>query len=132
VNTTSTIVLWSAIGGLLIYLIIAIFLALIFRKAGIPAWAGFVPVYSTWKFFQLGGFAGWWAILYVLPIVNIVATIVLFVAEYRVAKRFGKSGWFVLWGILFPFVYFGILALDSSELGPLESGGVRTPEVAQA
>jgi hypothetical protein len=58
---------------------------------------------------------------------------VLFVAEYRVAKRFGKSGWFVLWGILLPFVYFLVLAFDGSRLGPLELSGARTPaELHQA
>jgi hypothetical protein len=108
VTTTSSIV------GIVFYLIAAWFISRIFVKAGIEAWKGWVPLVNTWHLFKLGGFGGWWAILALIPIVNIAAIIVFWIAEYRIGKGFGKSGAWVILAILLHIVWLGILAFDSS------------------
>ena len=37
------------------YAITAIFLMLIFKKAGVPGWAAWVPFYNNWKLLEIGG-----------------------------------------------------------------------------
>lgn len=101
-----------------LYLIGGYLLGRILAKAGEPLWVGFVPVYNQWKLYELGGFGGWWSILALIPGVNFVAVIVLFIAQYRIGLGFGKSGAFVLWAILVPIVWYIWLAFDASRWNP--------------
>ncbi len=97
-----------------LYVFIAICLMKIFKKARVPSWAAWVPIYNAWKFLEIGGQQGFWAILAIIPIVNIVATVFLYIAMYHVGKNLGKGGEFVLWGIFLPYVWFVWLAFDKS------------------
>lgn len=116
---------FSAVGGIIgiiFYLIAAFFISKIFVKAGIEAWKGWVPIVNTWHLYKLGGFGGWWALLALIPIVNIAAVIVFWIAEYRIGKGLGKSGAWVILAILLHIVWLGINALDSSRwIGTPES-----------
>lgn len=92
----------------------------IFSKAGQPGWASIVPIYNMVVQFKIVGLSPWLLLLYIVPIVNYVAIIVLTaVVAFRLAKSFGKDiGWgFGLW--LLPFIFNLILAFGSSEyVGP--------------
>lgn len=102
--------------ALAFYLVVAYFYSRMFEKAGIESWKGWVPVVNNWHIYKLGGFGGWWAILGLIPFVNFVALIILWIAFYRVGKGFGKPGPYVLMAIfsfLLP-VWAGIIATDSS------------------
>jgi hypothetical protein len=105
------ILLWTI---LITYAITAIFLGLIFRKAGVPAWKAWVPVYSTWTLLKLGGQNGIWAVLGLIPVVNYVSAVFMYIAMYYIGKNLGKSGTFVLWAIFLSPVWLVWLAVDNS------------------
>jgi len=92
----------------------------IFSKAGKPGWASIVPIYNMVVQYQIVGLSPWLLLLYLVPIVNFVAILVLAImVPFRLAKSYGKGiGWG--FGLLFlPFIFYLILAFGSSEyVGP--------------
>lgn len=100
--------------GIAAYVISAIFLGMIFKKAGEPAWKAWVPIYNAWTLLKLGGQNGIWAVLALIPVVNIVSAIFMYIAMYYVGKKLGKPDAFVLLAIFLPVVWLIWLAVDSS------------------
>lgn len=96
------------------YVISAWLLSRIFKKAGEPQWIAWVPVYNVWKLLELGGQQGFWAVLALIPLVNIVAAIFIYIATYYIGKKLGKEDWFVLFAIFLPIVWLVWLAFDDS------------------
>lgn len=99
---------------IIIYVVYAIFLGMIFKKAGVESWKAWVPVYNNWKMLEIGKQPGWWAILAFVPIVNIVAVVFTVIAMYHIGLSLQKEGWFVLLGIFIPIVWVIWLAVDKS------------------
>src|SRR4030081_163362 len=83
-------------------------LGLVFRKAGQPLWAGFVPFYNTYVILKIVGRPGWWLILYFSPIVNVVVGIIVYL---DLAKSFGKGLGFGLGLFFLSFIFIPILGL---------------------
>lgn len=81
----------------------------VFEKAGRHGWAAIVPFYNGWVLCETGGLPGW---LYLIPFVNVVA---LVVANFEIARRFGKSDWFGLMLVLIPFIGMPILGFGEAE-----------------
>lgn len=100
--------------GAIVYVITSIFLSKLFKKAGIPSWVAWVPYYNTWKMLEIGGQQGFWAVLMLIPFVNIVAVVFYYIAMYHIGLKFGKSGGFLVLGIFLPLVWIIWLAVDSS------------------
>lgn len=100
--------------GLAVYALFAYLMGRIFKKAGVEQWKAWVPVYNSWVLLELGGQAGWWAIVSLLPFVGIVGAVFQYIAMYQIGLRFGKEGWFVLLAIFLPVVWIAWLALDQS------------------
>lgn len=98
-----------------VYVFVAICLMRIFKKAGVPAWIAWVPFYNNWKTLEIGGQQGFWAVLAIIPFVNIVSAIFMYIAQYHIGKKLGKGGEFVLWAIFIPFVWYAWLAFDKSK-----------------
>lgn len=96
------------------YVFISLCLMRIFKKAGVPQWIAWVPVYNNWKQLEIGGQQGLWAILMIIPFVNIVGAVFLIIAQYHISKKLGKGGEFVLWAIFLPVVWYPWLAFDKS------------------
>lgn len=96
------------------YVVVAIFLSRIFKKAGVLGWKAWVPVYNTWVTLEIGDQKGWWALVMLFPVVNIIASVFLYIAMYTIGLRLGKEGTFVLWAIFLPIVWYAWLALDDS------------------
>lgn len=96
------------------YIFTAIFLSKIFKKAAIPSWIAWVPIYNTWKILEIGGQKGFWAPLLLVPIVNYVSIVFLVIAQYNIGLKLGKSGAFVVLGIFLPVVWYVWLAVDKS------------------
>lgn len=99
----------------IIYVVIALCLMKIFKKAGVKPWIAWVPVYNNWKLFEIGGQQGFWAILSLVPVVSIVSAIYMYIAMYHIGKKLGKEGYFVLLAIFLPIVWSIWLAVDSSK-----------------
>lgn len=96
------------------YVVASLCIMSIFKKAGVPGWMAWVPVVNNWKMFEIGGQHGWWALLMFIPIVNIVAAIMFFIAMYHIGIKLGKDGVFILLGIFLPIVWYIWLAVDKS------------------
>ena len=79
----------------------------IFKKAGKPGWASIVPIYNIYIMCEIAEKEWWYVLLSCVPFVNIYAMIVLY---NGMARRFGKSGGFVVGMILLPVVFFPMLA----------------------
>jgi hypothetical protein len=88
----------------------------IFTKAGQPGWAAIIPIYNYYVLLKVVGRPGWWLILYLIPIVNLIIFIVV---ALDLAKSFGKSGGFAVGLVLLPFIFFPILGFGSAAyVGP--------------
>ena len=98
----------------LAYVISALLLARVFKKASIEPWKAWVPVYNSWTLLEMGGQKGFWSILMFIPFVNVAASVFMYIAFYHIGLRFGKSGEFVLWAIFLPIVWLIWLAFDKS------------------
>lgn len=84
----------------------------IYTKAGRPGWACIIPFYNNYKLFEIAGMNGWMFLLLYIPLVNVVMLCILCV---KLAKAFGKGTGFGIGMILFPFIFFLILAFGSAE-----------------
>lgn len=107
-------ILFTLFFALIAYVLTALFLGRIFKKAGVASWIAWVPFYNSWKMLEIGGQQGFWAILTVLPIVQIVSAIFMYIAMYNIGLKLGKSGAFVVLGIFLPIVWLIWLAVDNS------------------
>jgi hypothetical protein len=118
-DTTSSIGLGAF---LLIFIPIVVLVVLmlvaswkIFKKAGKPGWAAIVPIYNTWVLFEITGYPAWLALLAIIPFLNFIPAIVGILASFKLAKLFGKSSFFGVMNVLFPFVTYPILAFGSAK-----------------
>lgn len=97
------------------YVVVALLMARIFKKAGVESWKAWVPFYNHWTLLELGGQKGFWAVLAIIPIVNIASAVFMYIAMYNIGLKLGKGGEFVLWAIFVPLVWFIWLAVDDSK-----------------
>ena len=106
----------------IIYFAFSFMLMRIFQKAGVEGWKAYIPVYSQWKFLQIGGMPGWIAVaalgVLIPGPVAIIAAIILWVftilAAWGIGMSFWKDSWWVLVYVFLPIVWFAVLAFDSS------------------
>jgi hypothetical protein len=77
----------------------------VFTKADRPGWAALVPIFNVYTMCKVAGRPGWWIVLFLIPIVNIVAYLVLMV---DLARSFGKGFGFSL-GLVFLSPLFAVI-----------------------
>lgn len=83
----------------------------IFTKAKLPGWGILVPIYNVYLQFKLAGHPNWaWWLL--LPP---VAAILLIVANFEIAKKFGKGTGFALGLWFLPIIFYPILAWGDAQ-----------------
>ena len=92
--------------GLVICIISLIALAKVFKKAGRPGWAVIVPIYNLYVLFDIAWGKGIMFLLMLIPVVNFVIMIMLYV---KLAKAFGKSGGFAAGLIFLNLIFVCIL-----------------------
>lgn len=100
--------------ALIAYIVGSIFMGRVFKKAGEPAWAAWVPIYNTWIMLKIGGQPTFWAVLALVPVVNIISLVYFYVAGYHIGLKLQKEGWFVLLLIFLPLVWVIWLGIDKS------------------
>lgn len=101
--------------SLVLWVVVTVALWKVFVKAGRPGWAAIIPFYSTWVLAEIGGKPGWWGLVAILaflvPFLGAIVSIVLIILiSLGVAKNFGKSDVFGIFG-LFLFSTIGYLIL---------------------
>ena len=115
-NYSDTMSVGAVVFLYLVYFAVAIVMIAalwkIFTKAGKPGWASIIPIYNMIVILEITGKPIWWFILYFIPIVNIVITIMVAV---ELSNRFEKSSGFAVGLILLPFIFYPILGFSSAE-----------------
>ena len=88
----------------------------LFVKAGKPGWGAIIPIYNIYLLLKIIGRPGWWLILFLIPIVNFVIFIIMYL---DLAKSFGRGTGFGIGLIFLSFIFVPILALGESRyVGP--------------
>jgi hypothetical protein len=82
-----------------------------FTKAGQPGWASIIPFYNFVVLADICGKPWWWLFLALIPFVNIIIVIILYL---KLAEVFGKGGGFAVGLILLPFIFFPILGFGNA------------------
>ncbi len=89
------------------------------RKTNTPdAWMSWVPILNIFQIIRIAGKPLWWFILFLIPLVNIVMAIIVWMS---VAERVGKPSWLGILMIV-PVVNLvipGYLAFSDSTPGPM-------------
>jgi hypothetical protein len=99
----------------------------VFVKAGQPGWASIVPIYNIICLLNITGKPTWWIVLFLLPVANIIAAILVVVA---LAKSFGKGTGFAMGLLFLGFIFFPILGFgDARYIGPVGDAGA-VPSIA--
>jgi hypothetical protein len=80
----------------------------IFQKARRQGWIAFIPIYNNWVLFELVEIPGW------LCLIPGVSNVMIMIANYMLAIKFGKSIGFALRTAILPFIYLSIIAYDHS------------------
>ena len=83
----------------------------IFTKAGEAGWAVLVPIYNGYIFLKIAGKPGWWLLLFLVPVVNMIVSMVACAA---LAKRFGKGTGYTAGMVLLPFVFYPMLGFGDA------------------
>jgi len=97
-----------AVGGAMMIVALALAVVLIiglwkvYVKAGQPGWAVLIPFYNVYILLKIAGRPGWWLVLCLIPLVNIVIALMVAI---DVAKAFGQSAVF---GVILLFLLSGI------------------------
>ena len=122
----------GAVGALpmLVMLLIAVFLIAslwkVFTKAGQPGWAVIIPIYNLLVLLQIIGRPWWWLLLLLIPFVNLIVTIIIYI---DLAKSFGKGVGFGIGLIVLSIIFFPILGFGSAQyVGP--AGATTAPVLA--
>lgn len=106
----------AAVGGMLILIYLAIIALLlvsaakVYMKAGRQWWEAIVPIYNIYVLQKIVGRPGWWTVLYFIPIVNIVVSII---NDIDTAKAFGRGVGTGLLLIFLPFIGYPLMAFSS-------------------
>lgn len=109
---------------MLVFLLTFIGLAKMFSKAGLPAWYAFIPILNLLAILRIAGRPPWWLLLWVLPLVNAVVSVIV---SMDVAQRFGRGTGTGLGLAFLPFIFFPILGFGSATFRGV--GGEQVPEV---
>ncbi len=93
----------------------------IFVKAGEEGWKAVIPIYNYYVLLKVVGRPGWWLVLYLVPIVNLVIYIIVM---NDLSKSFGHGAGFTVGLVLLNWIFLMILAFGSSTYrGPAAMAG---------
>jgi hypothetical protein len=102
----------TSVIGIIFYVLLAIAWWKVFTKAGYPGILALIPIVNTIFLLRIAGMSGWWVLLYLVPIANVILAIVVAV---KVGDRFGKGGAFSFFLLfLIPFIGYFILGFGDS------------------
>jgi hypothetical protein len=127
-----------------VYVVSSLLLSALFKRANVAKWAGWVPFYRDWKFFQIGGYPGQLifisvgaVVLYIIGFVcltiggaaAVVGGLFIFLffaalianlvfcclAAHNIGKKLNKEGILTLFYVIFPLIWWAlILSTDKS------------------
>ena len=87
-----------------------------FAKAGEPGWACLIPIFNLYVMLRIAGKPGWWLLLYLIPGVNLVVTIIV---ALSIAENFGKGAGFAIGLVFLAPIFWIILGFGSAVYRPV-------------
>lgn len=115
--------------------------AMVYVKAGRPAWLSLVPLYSFVELLDISGISVWWGLA--VPVLTAVSVGGLFVCPdttfgfwlsilleaivwigsfgfmgyiyYHLARSFGENGWYSVGYLFLPFIFFPLLGFGTAK-----------------
>jgi len=98
----AVMVVFAALGGLigigfLVWYLWA--MSRLFPRIGLPAGHGWIPIWNDWRLMERTGLPGWIAILYVVPIGNVVAVVFRTIAQHRIGREAGVGAGYTVLGL---------------------------------
>lgn len=94
-------------------------ICIVYKKAGQPVWAVFVPVYSQWVLAEIGEKPGWWGLIVAfsgfIPFGGIVSIILMLLISIGIAQTFDRGILFGLGLLFLPFIFYPILAFTGDK-----------------
>jgi len=84
----------------------------VFTKAGQPGWAAIVPFYNLYLICKISGKPGWWLVLLLIPLVNIVFSLLVMLG---LAESFGKGAGFGIGLWLLGMIFIPILGFGDAQ-----------------
>jgi hypothetical protein len=112
-NTTGDLFLSLLLFGLAVFMFVAMWK--VFTKAGRPGWACLIPFYNLYVLLKIGGKPGWWILLLLIPLVQLVFG---FLTMLGVAERFGKGIGYAVGLFLMPVIFYPLLAFGNTTYSP--------------
>lgn len=100
------------VSGIVGYILSVIALWPVFVKAGRPGWGALIPFYNSYLLIKIAGYHGALLILFFIPIVNIIVSIVVALGVGRAFGRSGAFSFFLLW--LLSIIGYLIIGYGSS------------------
>jgi len=113
------IMFWLIWGCVMVFFIASMWK--VFTKAGKPGWAVLVPIYNILVILQIAQKPWWWLLLMLVPIVNIVVAVLVYISF---AHNFGRSTAFGIGLAFLGLIFIPILAWGNSEY---QGGGSGVP-----
>ncbi len=98
--------------GLVVVVLIVAGLWKVLVKAGRPGWWAIIPILNLYGILKVAGRPGWWLILFVIPCIDIIIALVVFI---DVAEKFGKGLIYALGLWILPFIFYPVLGFGSAE-----------------
>ncbi len=81
-------------------------------KSGQPGWSVIVPIYNYYIQLKIGGKPGWWLLLMLIPVVDIVIAIIALNAFLKAYGRGGAGPLLLM--LFFPIFYLPYLAFSKN------------------
>ncbi len=105
------IILVAGVFGLLAYVFTSFCLMKIADKLDIPnSWLSWVPIAQIWVMVRAAGKPSWWLILFFIPLVNFVISLIVLFSIPTSLNKSSLYGLLLFVPILGVFLYFGLLA----------------------
>jgi Family of unknown function (DUF5684) len=87
----------SGLISLVVYCFYSYCTQVILQKLDQPnTWLAWIPIANFYAIFKAGDKPGWWCILLIIPLINIIGGILLVTAWIEIVKKLGKSPWLLL------------------------------------
>jgi hypothetical protein len=103
-----------------VFLIPAVGMWKTFDKADKPGWGAFIPLLNIFYLIEIADKPTWFIILFVIPVVNLLAAITVFI---DVAKNFNKGAGYGLGLTFLPFIFWPVLGFgDAKYVGDTSAG----------
>lgn len=97
--------------GLAIMVVIIAAMWKVFTKAGKAGWMVLIPIVNVYVLLKIAGRPGWWLILLIIPLVNLIISILV---SMDIAKSFGKGAGFGLGLAFLGPIFYPILGFGSA------------------